>query len=126
MTDESDQKRKMSRRWRFYEAVDRPTTNGHWYTFVTNIFVREYLVPFNGTATTGRKRREADENEEIIALANQVVDDFINSLDIGDDVEVLETELTEIKIENLDLIEERSSAIFATLCPLFFVFLILN
>ncbi|CAG5102901.1 Oidioi.mRNA.OKI2018_I69.chr1.g519.t1.cds [Oikopleura dioica] len=100
------QTRKMTRRWTFSEATERPTNWGHWYTFVTTIFFRDYLVPVNATATDARKRRQTDDDEELLALANQEVQDFIANLNIGDDVEVLETEVSEIKLESLEPIED--------------------
>ncbi|CAG5102895.1 Oidioi.mRNA.OKI2018_I69.chr1.g516.t1.cds [Oikopleura dioica] len=112
--------RKMTRRWTFSEATERPTTWGHWYTFVTTIFFRDYLVPVNATITSttnstvevpnsrppNRRRRQADEDKELLAIANQEVQDFIANLEIGDDVEVLETEVSEIELENLDPIDD--------------------
>ena len=96
----------MTRRWTFSEATERPTTWGHWYTFVTTIFFRDYLVPVNATTTDARKRRQANDDEEILALANQEVQDFINNLEIGDDVEVLETEVSEIELESMEPIDD--------------------
>ncbi|CAG5102899.1 Oidioi.mRNA.OKI2018_I69.chr1.g518.t1.cds [Oikopleura dioica] len=103
---ESGNERRMTRRWSFSEATERPSSFGHWYTFVSTIYFRKYLVPVNGAQVEpARKRRDTDENEEILNLVNEEVQDFINNLNVGD-AEVLETEVLETELENMEPIDD--------------------
>ena len=96
----------MSRIWNFSVASGMSNSDGVWYSFESTTLIREYLVPIDGTSTA--TKRQVDENEEILALVNQVVQDFIENLQIGE-AEVVETEVKETALENLEPIEDTPS-----------------
>lgn len=51
--------------------------------------------------TTVRRKRQADDNSDFLDMVNQVVNQFIENLDVGE-AEVLETEVSEIDLVWLD------------------------
>ena len=103
----------MSRKWSFAIADDKNSGDGVWYSFESTAFIREYLVPVNGTSTTttstlGRRKRETAETDVLVDMTSQIIQDFIENLEIGD-AQVVETEISDIEVETLDAIDDTPS-----------------
>ncbi|CAG5080489.1 Oidioi.mRNA.OKI2018_I69.PAR.g9613.t1.cds [Oikopleura dioica] len=108
-------KRRMSRKWTFAIADDKNSGDGVWYSFESTAFIREYLVPVNETSATttstgtfGRRKRETNDSDVLVDMTGQIIQDFIENLDIGD-AQVVETEISDIEVESLDPIDDTPS-----------------
>ncbi|CAG5103018.1 Oidioi.mRNA.OKI2018_I69.chr1.g575.t1.cds [Oikopleura dioica] len=101
---------RITKKWTVNHVTDRKNKpHKIWYKFVSTIYTRKYLEPTRRSSDSLSSTQNEEDERKVLAQTNKEIQNFIENLNIGPGVEVLETEISDIKVERLVAMEDSPS-----------------